>query len=480
MQLTLEHSVHVSPRQATARVLDVASMFGLGADASRDQTIIPRTEVDLPIPGPGVVFITGSSGSGKSTLLRLIAQQCEARGARVLQMHGHTERDDDGSSCVIDLIAPDQPLAEALEVLSMAGLGDAFALLRRPGELSDGQRFRFRLAGMLAEAKPDAAKDQPRMIVIDEFAATLDRLTAQTLARNVRRWSDRTGVTFIVATTHDDLADALAPDVLIRKPLGAAMEITTAVHSHQTRTAERDQFLIEPGTMDDYRALAHFHYRPGHPGGATSVLRVVSDATLVGVLVRSLPALACRLRDIATGDRYARLTPHERGVALNREVRCVSRVIIDPRFRGLGLAVRLVRHALEHPENESVVFTEALAAMGRVSPFFERAGMRRFELPVQCRAAHARLLDALHSLGLAAHDLTRPVALDAARRALLVRETHRFLRHTRRLNRAQLAAMSEQEMYAAAHERLMLQPVYFLFRHSVPGTGAPGFDFGYR
>ena len=55
---------------------------------------------------------------------------------------------------------------------------------------------------------------------------SLDRLTACVAARNVRRWVDRCPrVCFIAATTHDDLIDALQPDVLICKPLGGAIEI---------------------------------------------------------------------------------------------------------------------------------------------------------------------------------------------------------------------------------------------------------------
>jgi len=70
-------------------------------------------------------------------------------------------------------------------------------------------------------------------IVADEFAATLDRLTAKTIARGVRRWIDRSAceraasITLIVATTHDDLLESLHPEVLVLKVLGDQVEVLT-------------------------------------------------------------------------------------------------------------------------------------------------------------------------------------------------------------------------------------------------------------
>lgn len=60
---------------------------------------------------------------------------------------------------------------------------------------------------------------------------------------------------------------------------------------------------------------------------------------------------------------------------LNAEVRCISRVIVHPSFRGLGIGVGLVRHALD---TATTPYTEAIAAMGWVHPLFEKAGMEAF------------------------------------------------------------------------------------------------------
>jgi hypothetical protein len=261
------------------------------------------------------------------------------------------------------------------------------------------------------------------------------------------------------------------------------------------KAAERvAEATIESGTLADYRALARFHYRGNHPGAVTSVLCIrrlapsvvgryvarTGESELIGVLVRSLPALACRMRDDATGGRYRRLKPREAGIMLNREVRTISRVVIDPRYRGLGLAVDLVRHALAHPEEHDppLMFTESLAAMGRVSPFFERAGMIRFERPI--RAEHLRLIEALRYVGL------EPCALACRSRALahveslkgstanfITHELRRWHRTAHRTPKRLLDSFSLADLLEAARSELLCQPVYFLARHYSGASACP-------
>lgn len=216
--IPISHEVAARAPRATARTLATAAMFGLGLDEQQQCTLIPPCDFRLPIPGPGVVFITGPSGGGKSTLLRLICEACERANRCVIRLNDLPRVPRGGA--LVDCLG--RSLEQALEMLSLAGLGDAFALLRRPHELSDGQRARFHLARAM-----DAAQraGEPCVIAADEFAATLDRLTAQVLARNLRRWIDSTSHTLIAATTHDDLLEALQPDVLIHKGLGEAMEV---------------------------------------------------------------------------------------------------------------------------------------------------------------------------------------------------------------------------------------------------------------
>jgi len=201
------------------RVFQTAAMFGLGVDETHRLTIVPPTTIDLQ-PGE-IVFITGPSGGGKSTVLRAIARQARSLKMHVMAFDDLPELDDAPLVDVFDL-----PLEQATSLLAMAGLADAFVMLRRPAELSDGQRYRLRLAQAmhLAHQQSSTRAWQHIVILADEFGATLDRLTARIMARNVRKWVKRQPLTFVCATTHDDLLEALQPDVLIYKGLGDELE----------------------------------------------------------------------------------------------------------------------------------------------------------------------------------------------------------------------------------------------------------------
>ena len=208
------------------RVIEVAGMFGLGLDTERQVTVVPDTPISLH--SGQVVFITGASGGGKTTLMRCVAEAVISADGPV-RLFDFADLGVEHDGPLIDAF-PGLSLNDALRVLSLAGLNDAFVMLRRPGELSDGQRYRFRLAQVMSAVESLEVvepEDHPRAVVLaDEFGATLDRLTAKVIARNVRKWVTRTGVCFLAATTHDDLLEPLEPDVLIEQQLGGVMTVS--------------------------------------------------------------------------------------------------------------------------------------------------------------------------------------------------------------------------------------------------------------
>src|SRR5581483_11407922 len=58
----------------------------------------------------------------------------------------------------------------------------------------------------------------------------------------------------------------------------------------------------------------------------------------------------------------------------NRQVWLLARVVLHPTYRGAGIAAAFVRQACR---TCPVPWVETLSAMGRVNPFFERAGSVR-------------------------------------------------------------------------------------------------------
>jgi GNAT superfamily N-acetyltransferase len=67
--------------------------------------------------------------------------------------------------------------------------------------------------------------------------------------------------------------------------------------------------------------------------------------------------------------------------ALNRQLWLLSRVVLHPTYRGAGIAAAFVRRACE---TCPVPWIETLSAMGRVNPFFERAGFVRVGVVRKC------------------------------------------------------------------------------------------------
>jgi ABC-type ATPase with predicted acetyltransferase domain len=61
---------------------------------------------------------------------------------------------------------------------------------------------------------------------------------------------------------------------------------------------------------------------------------------------------------------------------INKNLRTISRVVVHPQFRGVGLGSELVRRILQECPTR---YVETIAAMGKVHPFFEKAGMTRVQ-----------------------------------------------------------------------------------------------------
>lgn len=161
--------------------------------------------VNLMLPMPGeITLITGASGSGKSSLLASIRAQLQ--GSQIVDLAKVELKD----LPIVDLF--DLPLKETLLLLSKFGLSEAWSYLRLPRELSDGQQWRLKLAVVMEQLK-----QSPQSILLcDEFAALLDRITARIIAHQLGKWIKQHAMRAILATAQDDLSTALAPTVQIK------------------------------------------------------------------------------------------------------------------------------------------------------------------------------------------------------------------------------------------------------------------------
>jgi len=190
------------------RAVRICRMFGLTVDRLTDSAPNHRCRVRIR-PGD-IVYITGPSGAGKSVLLRELRRCVPDADAIDLAEIGLPD-----DRTVIDCFEDD--IVASLQTLSMVGLGDAFSVLNRPSQLSDGQKYRFRLARALASGRP--------FVFADEFCSELDRITAATVAFNVHRFARRANLTLVLASGRDDILIDLAPDVLINKDFTGPAEV---------------------------------------------------------------------------------------------------------------------------------------------------------------------------------------------------------------------------------------------------------------
>ena len=202
----------------TERVIKVAEAFGIGLE---DKSWTVYQDVNLTVHQGDVIYVTGQSGSGKSCLLRDIAAGLEADGKKVIRIEDVPLEE----RPIIDQLGSN--MIEATQMLANAGISDAYLFVRKPSELSDGQRYRFRLAKLM-EMDGD-------VWVADEFGAVLDRITAEVVAFNLQKIARKTGKSVVVATTHTDLVDALGPDYVITKRFQERIDVQGPFHEREAK-----------------------------------------------------------------------------------------------------------------------------------------------------------------------------------------------------------------------------------------------------
>jgi hypothetical protein len=224
-----------------------------------------------------------------------------------------------------------------------------------------------------------------------------------------------------------------------------------------------ENLQIMPGCLDDYRRLARYHYCGSHTGpvSAVYVLRRYGCETPIGAIVYSNALAVLELRNIATNHIFAGIDRGTQLELINTNIRRISRVIIEPRFRGLGLASRLVRQTMPMI---NVPIIEAIAVMGWVNPFFERAGMTAYK--AQPSAASVQFIEALSMIGIERVELIDPCKvqqkldrLGDSRARFIEHQIRHFLKNHGR--RRDMPPGLERTRYILT--KLTARPVYYIW-----------------
>ncbi len=206
----------VPDRKALVRLEEVIKVY-----RESDVETIALRGVDLAIEEGDSVAIMGRSGSGKSTLLNLVSGSDRPTAGRVLVDGTDVGRADEAARAqlrgrVMGIIFQSQNLLPFLtleenvvltgrlagseldrswarELLDRVGLGDRAH--HRPEQLSGGEQQRGGLACVLAA--------KPRLMLADEMTGELDSATAARLLDLVREIRRTEGMT-VIMVTHDE------------------------------------------------------------------------------------------------------------------------------------------------------------------------------------------------------------------------------------------------------------------------------------
>jgi len=420
--------------------------------------------------GPGrAALVSGASGAGKSSLLRALAARLFQRGQPVIDaaeiLADAVRRADRKGDRVIDLLCTKPgDVPAALRSLSAAGLADAFLPAMLPRELSEGQRARLAIALAIRAAREAELRGagQPVTILIDELTGTLDEAAGGSICIALRRWvHGGTRARIVGASSRSSVENWLRPDVAVHMDDAGRAHIRG--DSRPMPQAEEPRFKISHGTLADYTHLSSLHYRAGKPATHIRILAArpassrSTDTLPIGILVISMPTLNASWREKAWPGEYAQhLGRRTTARRINRDIRCISRLIVDPRWRGRGVASALLRAYLADPLTRR---TEALSAMGAACPVFQRAGMRRCDPEPSSR--DTRLIQNIEAAGLRPWMIADPPrAIEAAARFPHLDRAFRIWARAYRATRP-LADADLHQIVKAAARSVITRPIAY-------------------
>jgi GNAT superfamily N-acetyltransferase len=185
----------------------------------------------------------------------------------------------------------------------------------------------------------------------------------------------------ICATTHEDLIEALHPSLYIKKGFETDVKCERLHYPDEKIKFKLkdiyDDITITRGEREDYDRLERFHYRQSGIGAVRDVCTMRHKSDIIGAMILTYPHLALKGRNIYTNKKYSRMTT-ENCKMINKEFSCISRVVIHPKYRGLGLSYHMIKYYFDNFADTKYV--ETLAVMSKYSPFFEKAGMTMVEV----------------------------------------------------------------------------------------------------
>lgn len=348
MEINMDIVYKTNIKNPSDRIFKVADAFGVGIDETHKHIIVEN----LTIPDFDVLYLTGMSGSGKTSLLN------ELKKAYIFN---EPIFDHESDLPIVDVIGED--LEQALHYLNMVGLGEAYLYVKPYKFLSDGQKYRFKMAKII-ESDQD-------VWCIDEFCSFLDRITASIVSYNIQKIARRLNKKLIVATAHNDLQEFVKADYVFDFGIGEGLNIER-VEYEESNPFIKD-LVIEQGNIEDYKKLGKYHYKNKDARFTKYIFKMTYKDMLIGTAVYSMPKQQLVGRNIHFNKQYI----NERGVPILKEVNkdflTASRFIIHPMFRGVGLGSELVKQTANKVD---IKYIEIVSTMSKYNKFLEKSGAK--------------------------------------------------------------------------------------------------------
>ena len=265
-----------------------------------DLEVVALQGLDLRVPVGEMLALVGPSGAGKSTLLNILggldapsAGRCEVAGVDLTRLSarerllyrrrivGHVWQQTSRNllsdltlldNVMVPMVLSGYPASKrkrhATELLELVGLGPR--LHHKPDRLSGGEQQRGALAVALA--------NDPPLLLADEPTGELDSVTAQEVLKLLRQLNVELGLTTIVVT-HDELvAQVMDRSVAIRDGR-TSTEVVHAEESEETVIIDSVGRLQIPKALLEsltFNGRARVHFADDHlelwPAGSAAGL----------------------------------------------------------------------------------------------------------------------------------------------------------------------------------------------------------------
>jgi GNAT superfamily N-acetyltransferase len=175
--------------------------------------------------------------------------------------------------------------------------------------------------------------------------------------------------------------------VYIHKRFGKEITVNYYPNEPAKECSLIKEMQIREGTTEDWRKLAGFHYRSHKIAAPREIFCLKRGEELCGVIVYNYPPPTCFGRRL--------VLPKMPMKELNQKLSIITRVVVHPKYRTIGLGTKLVKETLPLAGTE---YVEMPAVMAKYNPFAEKAGMQKIAQQPPPKEA-LKIAEILHQLG---------------------------------------------------------------------------------